>query len=74
MTALSTRFVGQRVARKEDARFLTGRGQYVDDMFAPGHAARRVRPQRRRARDHHVGRHQRGRDAAGVVAVYTAST
>ena len=35
------RFVGQRVARKEDARFLTGRGQYVDDVVLPGmlHAA-----------------------------------
>ena len=29
------RFVGQRVARQEDARFLTGRGQYVDDIFLP---------------------------------------
>ena len=25
-------FIGQRVERKEDARFLTGRGQYTDDM------------------------------------------
>jgi carbon-monoxide dehydrogenase large subunit len=35
------RFVGQRVARQEDARFLTGRGRYVDDIFLPGtlHAA-----------------------------------
>ena len=35
------RFVGQRVARQEDLRFLTGRGRYVDDVFAPGalHAA-----------------------------------
>jgi len=30
------RFVGQRVARQEDARFLTGRGRYVDDVFLPG--------------------------------------
>jgi aerobic carbon-monoxide dehydrogenase large subunit len=30
------RFVGQRVARREDARFLTGRGQYVDDVLLPG--------------------------------------
>jgi carbon-monoxide dehydrogenase large subunit len=35
------RFVGQRVARKEDARFLTGHGRYVDDIDQPGtlHAA-----------------------------------
>ena len=40
MTA-GARFVGQRVARREDARFLTGRGQYVDDISLPGtlHAA-----------------------------------
>lgn len=37
----AARFVGQRVARKEDARFLTGHGQYVDDVKLPGmlHAA-----------------------------------
>ena len=35
------RFVGQRVARREDVRFLTGRGRYVDDLAVPGalHAA-----------------------------------
>ena len=35
------RFVGQRVARKEDVRFITGRGEYVDDIVVPGtlHAA-----------------------------------
>jgi carbon-monoxide dehydrogenase large subunit len=30
------RFVGQRVPRHEDARFLTGTGQYVDDIALPG--------------------------------------
>ncbi len=41
MTAPAARFVGQRVARHEDARFLTGRGRYVDDIKLPGtlHAA-----------------------------------
>ena len=28
--------VGARVARKEDKRFLTGKGRYVDDMVVPG--------------------------------------
>lgn len=28
-------FVGQAVERKEDARFLTGRGQYTDDITLP---------------------------------------
>src|SRR5438552_2163053 len=33
--------VGERIARVEDARLLTGRGRYVDDIHAPGmhHAA-----------------------------------
>ena len=33
--------IGARVARKEDRRFLTGAGRYVDDMVVPGmkHAA-----------------------------------
>jgi len=29
-------FIGQPVERKEDARFLTGRGQYTDDMVQHG--------------------------------------
>src|SRR5882672_4397426 len=33
--------IGARVARKEDKRFITGRGRYTDDMSVPGmcHAA-----------------------------------
>jgi aerobic carbon-monoxide dehydrogenase large subunit len=30
-----SRFVGQRVLRREDARLLTGHGRYVDDITAP---------------------------------------
>jgi carbon-monoxide dehydrogenase large subunit len=29
-------FVGKRITRREDARLLQGRGQYVDDMDMPG--------------------------------------
>ena len=29
------RFVGSRVARVEDARLLTGRGTFVDDVVRP---------------------------------------
>ncbi|MEY4747805.1 MAG: carbon monoxide dehydrogenase large chain CoxL [Pseudomonadota bacterium] len=29
-------FIGQSVTRREDARFLTGRGQYTDDITLPG--------------------------------------
>src|SRR5262245_17968499 len=34
--SLSTRFMGKRIARKEDARFLIGHGTYVDDVRLPG--------------------------------------
>ena len=35
LTAVSTRFIGKRIARREDARFLTGHGCYVDDIQLP---------------------------------------
>ena len=38
---MGTRFVGQRIRRREDPRLLTGAGQFVADLAAPGalHAA-----------------------------------
>lgn len=33
---LTGRYIGQRVHRKEDARLLTGHGQFVDDVSVPG--------------------------------------
>lgn len=33
---LTGRYIGQRVPRKEDARLLTGHGQFVDDIKVPG--------------------------------------
>ena len=35
-TTAATRFIGQRVTRREDARLVTGRGTYVDDVAVPG--------------------------------------
>jgi carbon-monoxide dehydrogenase large subunit len=35
-TGLPPRFVGARLRRSEDPRFLTGRGSYVDDLVQPG--------------------------------------
>ena len=29
-------FIGQAVTRREDSRFLTGQGQYTDDISLPG--------------------------------------
>ncbi|MDE0649731.1 MAG: hypothetical protein OXI12_05235, partial [Gammaproteobacteria bacterium] len=31
-----TGFIGASLKRKEDARFLTGRGRYTDDINLPG--------------------------------------
>ncbi len=36
MSIAATRWIGQRVTRREDARLLTGRGTYVDDVVVPG--------------------------------------
>ncbi|MBB4265498.1 xanthine dehydrogenase family protein molybdopterin-binding subunit [Roseospira visakhapatnamensis] len=36
MTETATRTVGTSVKRTEDARFLTGRGRYTDDLHRPG--------------------------------------
>ena len=35
---MSSGWVGRRVARKEDHRFLTGRGRFTDDLVEPGTA------------------------------------
>ncbi|MGH6612082.1 MAG: xanthine dehydrogenase family protein molybdopterin-binding subunit, partial [Burkholderiaceae bacterium] len=36
MNAPQEGFIGKSVERREDARFLTGRGQYTDDITLPG--------------------------------------
>jgi carbon-monoxide dehydrogenase large subunit len=66
-----TRYVGQKVARVEDRRILTGRGKYVDDVTLPNmtHAAF-VRSPLPHARITKVDANA-ARSAPGVVAVYT---
>jgi carbon-monoxide dehydrogenase large subunit len=67
-----TRLVGERILRNEDARLLTGRALFVDDVQLPGmvHVAF--------LRSDHAHARIRGIDVArarrrpGVVAVYTA--
>ena len=77
MTATSTpstaaRFVGQSVTRKEDARLLTGHGEYVDDTTMPRHAARGIRAERDRGVPRSRASTPRAAKAApGVVAVFT---
>ena len=36
MTEQSTPYVGRSLRRREDLRFLTGSGRYVDDIALPG--------------------------------------
>jgi carbon-monoxide dehydrogenase large subunit len=36
MTEQSTSYVGRSLRRREDRKFLTGRGRYVDDIKLPG--------------------------------------
>lgn len=70
--AAGARFVGQRVARSEDPRFLTGRGEYVDDITLPRmvHAAF-VRSHVARGRITAIDV-EAANDIPGVVAVYVA--
>ena len=72
-TSTAGRFVGQAVRRKEDPRFLTGHGTYVDDIVLPGllHAAF-VRSPVARARITRLDV-EAARAFDGVRAVFTAS-
>lgn len=65
------RYFGKRVARKEDPRLLTGRGQYVDDISVPGmlHVAFTRSPIARG--DILSINTEMARDIPGVHAIYT---
>jgi carbon-monoxide dehydrogenase large subunit len=63
--------IGARVARKEDYRFLTGAGQYTDDVTLPNQAyAAFVRSPHGHANLKSI-KTDRARSAPGVLAVYT---
>ncbi len=65
--------IGDSLKRKEDARFLTGRGTYTDDINRPGQAhAAFVRSPHAHARIRAV-RTEAARAAPGVVAVLTGA-
>ncbi len=65
--------VGQSVKRREDQRFLTGKGRYVDDLHRPGEvAAVFVRSPHAHATVRSVNA-DAARNAPGVVAVYVGS-
>jgi aerobic carbon-monoxide dehydrogenase large subunit len=62
-----------RMLRKEDPRFVRGRGLFCDDVQLPGDAAPGHPPVAGRARAHHADRHDRGRAHPKVKAVLTGA-
>ena len=69
---MSSGWIGRRVVRKEDHRFLTGKGRYTDDLAAPGAArAVMVRSPHPHARILDVDTSE-ARAMGGVLAVFTS--
>jgi carbon-monoxide dehydrogenase large subunit len=65
--------IGARIQRKEDYRFLTGAGQYTDDISLPGQAyAAFVRSPHAHAALKKINV-EKARKATGVLAVYTGA-
>src|SRR4051812_11001310 len=70
---MATSLIGARVARKEDYRFLTGSGQYTDDIALPHQTyAAFVRSPHAHASLKKVST-EKARKAPGVIAVYTGA-
>src|SRR3954466_6635106 len=70
---MSTSLIGARVQRKEDYRFLTGSGQYTDDIALPHQTyAAFVRSPHAHASLKKVST-EKAKKAPGVVAVYTGA-
>ena len=64
-------FIGQSILRKEDVRFLTGVGQYTDDVNPPHHThAYFLRSPHAHAK---IGKIDvsKAKSAPGVIAIYT---
>src|SRR5262249_14314842 len=70
-TASEERLFGKAIKRREDPRFITGRGQYVDDVKLPGltHASF-VRSPHAHARIRGVNT-AKAKSLPGVIAIYT---
>ena len=67
---MSATGIGASVKRKEDIRFITGKGRYIDDINRPGQAyAYFVRSPHAHADDRRASTRPRRRKSPGVVAV-----
>src|SRR3989304_2551234 len=65
--------IGARIQRKEDYRFLTGAGQYTDDVSVPGQAyASFVRSPHAHANIRNISA-ETAKRSPGVIAVYTGA-
>ena len=60
-------FIGQSVERKEDYRFLTGAGQYTDDITLAASKCRLLFAQPARARAPALDRHHGRKECAGCT-------
>ena len=70
-TVTEGRLFGKSIKRREDPRFITGRGTYVDDVKLPGMTyAAFVRSPHAHARIKAIDA-ARARKVPGVIAVYT---
>src|ERR671936_1123939 len=70
---MTTSLIGARVPRKEDYRFLTGSGQYTDDVALPGQTyAAFVRSPHAHAVLRSV-KTDKAKKAPGVIAIYTGA-
>jgi carbon-monoxide dehydrogenase large subunit len=73
MGANDTGFIGQSVKRKEDARFLTGAGQYTDDVTMANQTyAYFLRSPHAHAKLRNIDT-SKAKKAPGVLAVYTGA-
>ncbi|HLJ38459.1 MAG TPA: xanthine dehydrogenase family protein molybdopterin-binding subunit, partial [Steroidobacteraceae bacterium] len=71
MSAAPSHYIGQRVERREDYRFLTGAGQYTDDITLPRQSyAYFLRSPHAHARIRAINT-EAARAAAGVLGVFT---
>jgi aerobic carbon-monoxide dehydrogenase large subunit len=73
MGSIESGFIGQSLRRKEDARFLTGAGQYTDDVAMPHQThAYFLRSPHAHAKVLRIDT-SKAKKAPGVVAVYTGT-
>ena len=73
MGANETGFIGQSVKRKEDARFLTGTGQYTDDVALPNQTqAYFLRSPHAHATIRNIDT-TKAKQSPGVIAVFTGN-